>query len=79
MPRNKSKTFTSFSSPPDDDHGGYYRLPEVLERIPVSERTWWRGIRAGRYPRPTKISPNVDGWRKRSIHQLCEELDAREG
>jgi len=59
-------------SDPDDE--GFLRLREVLRRIPVSERTWWRGIAAGRYPRPVKLSPNVDGWSVKAIRRLCAEL-----
>jgi len=27
----------------------FLRLPQVLERIPVSKSTWWSGIREGRF------------------------------
>ncbi|MBC7981227.1 MAG: AlpA family phage regulatory protein [Armatimonadetes bacterium] len=34
---------------------GYLRLPHVLKIIPVSQSTWYRGIRSGRYPQPVKL------------------------
>jgi prophage regulatory protein len=30
----------------------YLRLPQVLERIPVSKSTWWAGVKKGIFPKP---------------------------
>jgi prophage regulatory protein len=45
----------------------YLRLPEVLNRIPVSKSTWWAGIRKGIFPKPVKLSPRVTVWLEADI------------
>jgi prophage regulatory protein len=54
--------------PLDDD--ACVRLPTVLRVYPVGRTSWWRGVAAGRYPRPVKLSPRVDAWRAGDIRQL---------
>ncbi|MEO1247833.1 MAG: AlpA family phage regulatory protein [Pseudomonadota bacterium] len=57
------------------DHGeGFLRLNQVLERIPVSKRSWYRGIRAGRFPRPIKLGPSTTVWRVEDIRALISKL-----
>jgi len=34
----------------------YLRLKSVLEIIPVSRSTWYRGMKSGIYPKPVKLS-----------------------
>lgn len=55
---------------------GYLRLPQVLQLIPVSKSTWFRGIKAGRYPAPIKIGIRASGWRAADIRRCLDELDA---
>lgn len=52
----------------------FLRLPQVLERIPVSKSTWWAGIRAGRFPAPVKLSARASGWNEKIIDELCANL-----
>jgi prophage regulatory protein len=49
---------------------GYVRLPAVLAAYPVSERSWWSGIQAGRYPKPVKLSARIVAWRVEQIRAL---------
>jgi predicted DNA-binding transcriptional regulator AlpA len=53
---------------------GFYRLPTVLTKIPVSRSAWWQGIKDGRYPAGVKIAPRTTGWRCADIERLCLEL-----
>jgi predicted DNA-binding transcriptional regulator AlpA len=53
---------------------GFYRLPSVLERIPVSRSAWWAGIQAGRFPPGKKLSPRTTAWERKSIDELCNLL-----
>ena len=46
------------------------RLPQVLEIIPVSKSTWWKGCKEGRYPQPVHPSPRTSAWRKCDIDAL---------
>lgn len=55
---------------------GFVRLPKVLELIPVSETTWWDGVREGRYPPPVKLSARCSAWPVASIRRLIEQLNA---
>ncbi|WP_418930344.1 helix-turn-helix transcriptional regulator [Gilvimarinus xylanilyticus] len=70
--------FDHESNKPRKPHG-FYRLPEVLEIIPVSKSTWWAGIKAGRYPKPVKLSPGTTAWHCEAIHRLEASLTQSEG
>ena len=48
------------------------RLPQVLELIPISRASWWRGVRAGRYPRPVKLGERTTAWRLSDVMALVE-------
>ncbi len=48
----------------------YLRLPQVLERIPVSKSTWWAGVKKGIFPKSIKLSPRVTVWREEDIDSL---------
>jgi predicted DNA-binding transcriptional regulator AlpA len=51
----------------------FLRLPEVLERIPVSKSTWWDGVRKGRFPKSVKLGPRTTAWRETDIDALCNQ------
>lgn len=51
------------------------RLPEVLERFPVSRSTWLKGVRCGVYPAPLRLSARVLAWREEDIEALYRGLD----
>ncbi len=54
---------------------GYVRLPAVLAVIPVSKSTWWNGIKAGRFPKPTKkFGPGISAWDVRDIRALIQSV-----
>ena len=48
----------------------YLRLPQVLDRIPVSKSTWWAGVRDGRFPKPIKLSPRITVWLETDIDRV---------
>jgi prophage regulatory protein len=48
----------------------YLRLPQVLERIPVSKSTWWAGVRKGIFPKSLKLSQRVTVWREEDIDNI---------
>lgn len=54
---------------------GFYRLPTVLNKIPVSRSAWWAGIKAGRYPAGLKIAPRTTAWLQSDIEDLCARLE----
>lgn len=57
---------------------GFVRLPLVLELFPVSEATWHRGIKEGRYPKGVKLGPRVTAWRVADILRLLSEGTSNE-
>lgn len=55
---------------------GFVRLPQVLEVIPVSKSTWFRGIQSGRFPTPVKLGARVSAWDVRDIRGLLDHKEA---
>ena len=59
---------------------GYLRLPQIIGNphsvppvpaiIPVSRATWWKGVKARRFPAPVKLSPGVTAWKVEDIRAL---------
>ena len=63
-------------NPPDSPNIGFLRLPSILAPrgpIPVSKSTWWAGVKAGRYPKPVKLGPQITAWRVEDIRALIEK------
>ena len=50
------------------------RLPQVLERFPVSRSKWWAGVSKGEYPQPIRLGSRCTMWREEDIDQLIEEV-----
>jgi prophage regulatory protein len=53
---------------------GFYRLPTVLTKIPISRSAWYLGIKAGKYPASIKIGPRTSAWLQSDIEDLCTQL-----
>ena len=51
-----------------------YRLPAVLNRIPISRSSWFAGIQCGRYPRGLCLGPRTTVWRSDDIDRLIQDL-----
>ncbi|MCX5827490.1 MAG: transcriptional regulator [Deltaproteobacteria bacterium] len=49
--------------------------PPITPIYPVSKSTWWAGIKAGRYPKPIRISTRVSGWRVEDIRRLIRDSE----
>lgn len=60
----------------------YYRLPEIIgDRkkgiagiIPISKAAWYKGIKAGRYPKQVKLSERTSAWLSTDIDALVERI-----
>ncbi len=52
------------------------RLPDVLNRIPVSKSAFWQGIKTGRYPKPLKLGPRTTVWLEADIQGLIDKIKA---
>jgi predicted DNA-binding transcriptional regulator AlpA len=62
---------------------GYLRLSQIIGKpakaddpgipaiIPVSRSTWWAGVKAGRYPQPSRtLGSRITAWRVEDIRAL---------
>lgn len=56
---------------------GFLRLPQILALIPVSESTWWVGVRNGRFPKGIKLGPKMTAWKAEDIAALIENLSGQ--
>lgn len=52
----------------------YLRLKQVLQIIPVSRSTWYRGIKAGVYPSPVRLSTNIAAWKYSDVSMLVRSF-----
>ena len=53
----------------------FLRLPQVLERVPISRSTLWRRVAAGSFPHPLKLSARVTVWRSEDIDDWMQEQE----
>ena len=60
---------------------GFLRLHDIIGNpkvgnpalIPVGKSTWWKGVRTGRYPKPTKaLGQRITAWRVEDIRALID-------
>ena len=55
--------------------GDYLRLGQVLELVPVSRSTWYRGVKSGIYPRPVRLSERTVAWKAVEIGCALRALE----
>ena len=53
---------------------GFLRLPQVLSVIPLGKTCWWEGVKAGRFPKPVKLTERCTAWRAEDIRELITQL-----
>lgn len=51
------------------------RLPEVLQRLPISRTTLYEGIKMGLYPAPIRLGKRTVAWRERDIEEAIRRLN----
>lgn len=54
---------------------GFVRLPLILSVFPVSRSAFWAGVKAGKYPKPVKLSERTTAWRVEDIRALIASYD----
>jgi len=59
---------------PSIPHTGFLRLDQVLQLIPISQSSWYSGIKNGRFPQPIKLGPRTTAYRAEDIRKLIDEL-----
>jgi predicted DNA-binding transcriptional regulator AlpA len=46
---------------------------------PIHRSTLWRGIQAGRYPKPIKVGPSSNRWRVGELRAIVDQAAAARG
>ena len=49
------------------------------EQSPIHRSTLWRGINAGRYPKPLKVGPSTNRWITGELQAVHERAAAERG
>jgi len=57
--------------PPDLPASAWLTLDEVLQYVPISRTSWFRGVASGQLPRPQKVG-RLAFWKARDIRLLLE-------
>ena len=50
------------------------RVPQILQRLPISRSAWWAGCKEGKFPAGIKISPRVTVWKASDIDSLIQSF-----
>ena len=53
---------------------GYIRIKELLKFIPISRSTVCHSVKAGRFPKPVKLSQRVTAWHVNDIKAYIASL-----
>lgn len=69
MPTNPKPKLEDFS----DD--AFIRMSFLLTLFPFSKSTIWRKIKAGKFPKPVKISDNITAWRVSVIRAELSKME----
>lgn len=64
---------------------GFVRVSQIVGRpkanppippiIPVSEATWWAGVKSGRFPPAVKLGPRTTVWRVEDIRAFIAKQE----
>lgn len=53
---------------------GFVRLPSVLAVLPISKTAFYDGIKAGKYPPGTLLTPRCRAWTAAEVRQILADL-----
>jgi len=48
----------------------YYRAKELADYLGIGESTIWHKTKAGEFPKPTQVSPNVTVWNIAEVNEF---------
>ncbi len=52
---------------------GFMRKKQIVPNIyPVSSATFWRAVKAGKFPSPVKLSERITAWRVDDVREWME-------
>lgn len=71
----RTATATAGETPPRiDPDSELWPLPAVLAHVPISRGSWLAGVKAGRYPKPVRLSERRIAWRASDIRSFVAAL-----
>ena len=50
----------------------FYRLPQLIQRLGVSGSSIWAWVKAGKFPKPIKLSENITAWNAADVAAWAE-------
>ncbi len=50
------------------------RLPELMKRTGLGKSTVWAWVKAGKLPKPHKLSPRVSVWKESELNAFIEAI-----
>lgn len=50
----------------------FYRLPQLTQRLGVSGSSIWVWVKAGKFPKPVKLSANVTAWNAADVEAWAQ-------
>ena len=62
------------ATPPPDPEIALWRLPTVLQHVPISRSGWFAGVKTGKFPQPVRLSARCVAWRAADIRALVASL-----
>lgn len=72
----KSQSQTVLGRIPEN---GFLRLSQLVPHIiPVSKPTWWRWVREGKAPKPTRLGSRTTAWSCSSIRKFLADQSPEE-
>lgn len=60
---------------------GFLRLSQIIgpnQPLPISNSTWWAGVKSGRFPQPVKLGPRTTAWRVEEIVALIAQFSGQQ-
>lgn len=53
----------------------YLRMKDLLVYLTLSQSTIWRGVRAGTFPKPVKLSESITAWRTADVRKWMQKVE----
>ena len=50
----------------------FYRLPQLKAYLNVSSSSIWAWVKAGKFPKPVKLSENITAWRASEVEEWSQ-------
>lgn len=51
----------------------FYRLPQLKAKLEVSGSSIWAWVKAGKFPKPIKLSENCTAWNAADVERWAAE------